>query len=41
MAKIESSFKNMLLSLTLISLGASAALGFVYELTKEPMSFQT
>lgn len=27
----------MVLSLTLISLGASAALGFVYELTKEPI----
>jgi electron transport complex protein RnfG len=38
MAKIESSFKNMLLSLTLISLGASAALGYVYELTKEPIA---
>lgn len=37
MAKIESSFKNMILSLTLISIGASAALGFVYELTKEPI----
>jgi electron transport complex protein RnfG len=38
MAKIESSFKNMLLSLTLISLGASAALGYVYEFTKEPIA---
>jgi Na+-translocating ferredoxin:NAD+ oxidoreductase subunit G len=37
MTKIESSLKNMLLSLTLISLGASAALGFVYELTKNPI----
>jgi Na+-translocating ferredoxin:NAD+ oxidoreductase subunit G len=37
MAKIESSFKNMLLSLTLISLGASTALGFVYEFTKGPI----
>ena len=37
MAKIESSLKNMLLSLTLISLAASAALGFVYELTKNPI----
>lgn len=37
MAKIESSLKNMLLSLTIISLGASAALGFVYELTKVPI----
>jgi len=37
MARIESSLRNMLLSLTLISLGASAALGFVYELTKDPI----
>ena len=37
MAKIESSFKNMFLSLVLISIGASAALGFVYELTKDPI----
>jgi Na+-translocating ferredoxin:NAD+ oxidoreductase subunit G len=37
MAKIESSFKNMLLSLTLISIGASAALGYVYEFTKTPI----
>lgn len=37
MAKMESSLKNMVLSLTLISLGASAALGFVYEITKGPI----
>ena len=37
MAKTESTFKNMVLSLTLISLGASACLGFVYEMTKEPI----
>jgi electron transport complex protein RnfG len=37
MAKKESTFKNMLLSLTLISLGASAALGYVYEFTKGPI----
>jgi electron transport complex protein RnfG len=37
MAKINSSFKNMVLSLTLISLGASVALGFVHEFTKEPI----
>ena len=37
MAKIESSFRNMMLSLTLISLGASAALGFVFQLTSEPI----
>jgi electron transport complex protein RnfG len=38
MAKTESTFRNMVLSLTLISLGASACLGFVYELTKEPIA---
>ncbi|MGQ9620611.1 MAG: RnfABCDGE type electron transport complex subunit G [Bacteroidales bacterium] len=37
MAKTESTFKNMVLSLTLIALGASAALGFVYEITKKPI----
>lgn len=37
MAKTESTFKNMVLSLTLISLGASASLGFVYVMTKEPI----
>ena len=37
MAKTESTLKNMVLSLTLISLGASACLGFVYELTKGPI----
>jgi electron transport complex protein RnfG len=37
MAKTESTFKNMVLSLTLISLGASACLGFVYVLTKNPI----
>ena len=37
MAKMQSTLKNMVLSLTLISLCASAALGFVYELTKEPI----
>jgi len=37
MAKTESSFKNMVLSLTLISLVASAGLGFVYEFTKKPI----
>lgn len=39
MAKTESTFKNMVLSLTLISLGASACLGFVYQMTKEPIAF--
>lgn len=37
MAKTESTFKNMLLSLTLIAMGASVALGFVYEYTKGPI----
>jgi Na+-translocating ferredoxin:NAD+ oxidoreductase subunit G len=37
MAKLESTFKNMLLSLLFISIGMSAALGFVYSLTKEPI----
>lgn len=37
MAKTESTFRNMVLSLTLISLGASASLGFVYVITKEPI----
>jgi electron transport complex protein RnfG len=37
MAKMQSTLKNMTLSLTLISLCASAALGFVYEFTKEPI----
>lgn len=37
MASIESTFKNMVLSLTLISLGAAACLGFVYEFTKQPI----
>ncbi len=35
MAKTESTFKNMVLSLTLISLVSSACLGIVYEFTKE------
>lgn len=37
MAKAESTFRNMVLSLTLISLGASACLGFVYQMTKKPI----
>lgn len=37
MAKLESSFKNMVLSLFLVTFIASAALGMVYELTKEPI----
>jgi len=38
MAKSESTLKNMIMSLTLIALGSSAGLGFVYELTKEPIA---
>jgi Na+-translocating ferredoxin:NAD+ oxidoreductase subunit G len=41
MAKAESTFKNMVLSLTLISLGASACLGFVYQMTKEPIALSS
>lgn len=37
MAKKESTFGNMLLSLFTISFVASTALGFVYEFTKEPI----
>jgi electron transport complex protein RnfG len=37
MAKTESTFKNMVLSLTLISMVSSALLGFVYEFTKGPI----
>lgn len=38
MAKTESNFKNMLLTLFLVTLVASAALGTVYELTKDPIA---
>jgi electron transport complex protein RnfG len=38
MAKAESTFRNMVLSLTLIALISSALLGFVYEFTKEPIA---
>lgn len=37
MAKTESTFKNMALSLTLISLVAAACLSFVYQMTKKPI----
>lgn len=37
MAKTESTFRNMVLSLTFISLAAAACLGFVYEFTKKPI----
>jgi len=35
--KLESSLKNMVLSLLFISMGMSAALGFVYVITKSPI----
>jgi len=38
MAKLDSSLKNMILSLLFISIGMSAALGFVYNLTKDPIA---
>lgn len=38
MAKLSSSLKNMTLSLLLISAVMSAALGFVYNVTKEPIA---
>lgn len=41
MAKTESTFRNMVLSLTLISLGASACLGFVYVMTKKPIELSS
>jgi Na+-translocating ferredoxin:NAD+ oxidoreductase subunit G len=37
MAKKESNFKNMVLSLFVVTLISSSTLGFVYELTKEPI----
>lgn len=37
MAKMESTFRNMALTLTMIALLSSACLGFVYELTKKPI----
>lgn len=38
MAKTESTFRNMAVSLTLIAMVSSALLGFVYEMTKEPIA---
>lgn len=37
MAKLDSSLKNMVMSLAIISFGASAILGGVYVLTKKPI----
>ena len=38
MAKKESTFLNMLATLVIVTLLASAALGYVYEITKEPIA---
>jgi electron transport complex protein RnfG len=38
MAKVESTYFNMTLTLVVVTLIASTALGFVYELTKEPIA---
>lgn len=37
MAKKESSFKNMVIALFVVTFISSATLGFVYEMTKEPI----
>lgn len=37
MAKLESSFRNMVLALFLVTFIASGSLGLVYEVTKEPI----
>ena len=37
MAKKESNFLNMFVTLLLVTLASSAALGFIYELTKKPI----
>jgi electron transport complex protein RnfG len=37
MAKRESNFTNMFVTLLLVTLASSAALGFIYELTKKPI----
>lgn len=38
MAKKESTFSSMVITLTLITLVSSAAMGYVYELTKKPIA---
>jgi electron transport complex protein RnfG len=38
MAKKESDFKNMTLTLFMVTFIASAALGYIYEITKEPIA---
>ena len=37
MAKRESNFTNMFVTLLLVTLASSAALGFIYEITKKPI----
>ncbi len=39
MAKRESTFFNMVITLLLVSLVSAASLGFIYEITKEPIAF--
>jgi electron transport complex protein RnfG len=41
MSKKESSLKNMIISLVMISLVASLALGGIYNITKEPIALAT
>ncbi len=38
MAKKESTFSNMVITLFLVTLASSAALGYIHELTKEPIA---
>jgi len=38
MSKKDSSFRNMVMTLFIVTLVASTALGFVYELTKDPIN---
>ncbi|MEA2106484.1 MAG: RnfABCDGE type electron transport complex subunit G [Bacteroidota bacterium] len=38
MAKKESNFKNMVFTLFMVTFIASAALGYIYEITKEPIA---
>jgi len=38
MAKKESNFKNMVLALFMVTFIVSAALGYIYEITKEPIA---
>lgn len=39
MAKKESTLKNMMVTLLVVTLASSASLGFMYELTKVPIAF--